>query len=193
MLFLLVKVVLWVLFWICRYVPIVGLRLSEAYGNRVFRPVAENVSVRNVSATTLDDAGDAEIVFEVENESWIDIDVDGLDVRVGLDEERMTIRNFAWSPEFDRGPRNMEIERILSGTDGTITIEFLDESVSDAERTLWVDGSFVFQYSFEIRGRRFGFGDRTHEIPSVSVTVDAASETESEHSSPSAAVVEDGA
>lgn len=192
MLFLLVKVVIWVLFWIFRYIPVVGLRLSEAYGNRVFRPVAENISVAEVSATTLDEAGDVEVTFEIENGSWIDIDVDGLDVRVGLDEERMTIRNLVWAPSFERAPRNVTIERILSETDGNASFEFFYDAFGDDERTLWVDGSFVFQYSFEIRGRRFSFGDRTHEIPSSSITVDVANATESEPTSKPAAITEDG-
>ncbi|MFC6726162.1 hypothetical protein ACFQE1_17690 [Halobium palmae] len=198
--FLLSKVLVWLLFWTLRYTPVVGVRLSNAYGDRVFSPVADDIEVGEVTATTAADGG-TELRFAIENGSWVDIDVDGLDVRVGRTEGGATVRNISWPPAFERPPKNVDSTRIESESAGSVAVEFLGPAADrdrgtanategetagesrDAERTedsgvedgegddaeLHVDGSFVFEYSFEVRGHRFSFGDRSHALPPTTV------------------------
>lgn len=208
MLFLLTKVAVWLLFWTLRYTPIVGARLSNAYSDRVFTPVADDIGVVEVTAGSAEDGGGTGLRFTLRNDSWVDVAVDGLDVRIGRSADGATIRNITWAPAFDRPPKNVERTRIRSGEEGTVAIEFFEPTGADdpaggatraegengssgrdggndgdrdgdgggaatdattADADLHVDGSFVFEYSFSVRGHRFSFGDRGHPLPSTTV------------------------
>lgn len=205
MLFLLSKVAVWLVFWTLRYTPIVGVKLSDAYGERVFSPVADDIEVTSVGAADPEGHEGTELRFTVVNDSWVDIDVDGLDVRIGRSEDGATVRNISWAPAFDAPPKNVGPTRVPAGGEGTVTVEFLEPAVgrgpdtvgatdrdaaevsaNDAADTdaadavdaaadggaaeLCVDGSFVFEYSFQLRGHRFSFGDRSHDLPATTVT-----------------------
>ncbi len=173
MFFLLSKVAVWLVFWTLRYVPIVGVRFSDAYGERVFSPVADDIEVLSVEAVDPEGHEGTELRFTIENDSWVDIDVDGLDVRVGRSEDGATIRNISWAPAFEKPPKNVDPARVPADGEGVVTVEFFDSEVDRAAADgteLCVDGSFVFEYSFEVRGHRLSFGDRSHDLPATTVT-----------------------
>ena len=166
------KVVVWTVFWTIRALPAVGARLSDAYGDRVLTPVAEDIVVEGIAADwTDDDPRSTEVRFEIANDSWVDVTVSGLDVRVGLSEVGATLRHVTWAPAFDNPPTNVRVPRIDSGSGDAIRAEFYEPTIDEGETTLHVDGSFVFSYSFLVRGRRFAFVDRSYDLPSATVEV----------------------
>lgn len=165
------KLALWVVFWILRYVPIVGAKLSGAYEDRVFRPVVENVSVESVRGELTGDPPSAVFEIELTNESWVDLELSAMDVRVGLSDEGSTVRNVVWAPVFDPCPKNIKTGSVLSEDDGVIGFEFLADSFVDEETTVYVDGCLVFEYSFTLRDHRFRFGTRNFPLDSYEVTL----------------------
>lgn len=166
------KLVLWVVFWLLRYTPIVGAKLSGAYEDRVFRPIVEEVSVTDVSAQLTGDPPSLVVEYDLENDSWVDLGLAGMNVRVGLREDGGTVRNAVWTPAFQERPRNMAADPLSSEGTTAVSFEYLAGSAIEDGTTVHLDGNFVFEYSFTLRGRRFRFGQRTFPLPDRAITVE---------------------
>ncbi|EJN61617.1 hypothetical protein [Halogranum rubrum] len=166
------KLVLWLVFWILRYVPIVGAKLSGAYEDRVFRPIVEEVSVTDVRATLVDDPPSLVVEYDLENESWVDLGLAGMNVRVGLRESGGTVHNAVWTPAFQERPRNIAADPLPSEGTTAVNFEYLAGAAIDDGTTIHLDGNLVFEYSFTLRDRRFRFGERTFPLPDRTITVE---------------------
>lgn len=169
--FWVIKLVLWVGYFLLRLVPFVGSKLSGAYESSVFEPVVEDVSVTDVRATLVDDPSSLVVEYDLENESWVELGVAGIDIRVGLREEGGTIRNVVWTPSFDELPRNIVADRLTDEESATVGFEYLAGPVEEGT-TIHLSGMLVFQYSFTLRGHRFEFGKRSFRLPDEAVTVE---------------------
>jgi hypothetical protein len=161
--YLITKVAIWTIAHLLRHVPVVGGNLSDSYDDRVFSPVADDVEVAAAEREVADGHEGTLVRLVVRNRSWVDIEVSGLDVRIGRSERGGTLRNVAWVPAFEKPPTNVDPTRVPAGGEGAVTIEFFEPAV-DPDDELWVDGSLVFEYSFLVRERRFSFGDRSFDL-----------------------------
>lgn len=166
------KLLLWLVFWILRYVPIVGAKLSGAYEDRVFRPVVEEVSVTDVRARLTGDPPSLVVEYDLANDSWVDLGLAGLNVRVGLREGGGTVRNVVWTPASRERPRNVAAEPLPSGGASAVSFEYLAGPAIEDGTTVHLDGNLIFEYSFTLRGRRFRFGQRTFPLPDRALTVE---------------------
>jgi hypothetical protein len=172
------KLVLWVLFWILRYVPIVGAKLSGAYEDRVFKPIVEEVSVTDVRTELTGEPPSLGVEYDLQNDSWVDLGLAGLNVRVGLRESGGTVRNVVWTPAFQERPRNIAAEPVPSDGTSTVGFEYLAGPAIEDGTTVHLDGNLVFEYSFTLRGRRFRFGERTFPLPDRAITVELDDEAD---------------
>ncbi|WP_440005979.1 hypothetical protein [Halomicrococcus sp. SG-WS-1] len=170
-------------YYLLRLVPVVGMRLSDDYENRMFGPLVDDVSVADVRASSAsdlptneqggDDRSPTDVVVAVtlDNDSSLDARVAGGHLRLGLAETGATCHNFVWTEEFDEPPANVAASKVDAEGDGTLRLECrVHDLPPDAD--LWLDGELVLQRLLTVRDRELPLGKASFGIEGESTSVD---------------------
>lgn len=164
----------------------VGKRLLDRTERRFLQPMVEQFTVTDVLVERTDDAlPSLELTVGFRNDSRVDLAVQELDVRVGSTETGGTVHNLHWSETCVEPPWNIHVTAMPTGDEGEVTVQFIESPTwTDAERTLWVDGTLLLDARFELRGHRCSLAQRIYDLPQQSVTLPSADEAAAERVAP---------
>ncbi|WP_423744428.1 hypothetical protein V5735_16055 (plasmid) [Haladaptatus sp. SPP-AMP-3] len=165
------KLAIVAVYYFVRLVPVVGLKLSERYEDRMFGPLVEDVSV--VETTTERSGESVTVELTLDNDSTLDAHIVGGSVRVGHSRDGETVCSFVWTKHFETPPKNVEVTKIDGGEWGTIRLEHCIDGDE-----LCLDGALRLRRVFTIRGRELPLGIANFTLPEESVSVETGEPAE---------------
>lgn len=163
-LYLVGKLAIVAVYYFVRLLPVVGLKLSSRYENRMFGPMVEDVSVTGMTAKR--SGRSVTIELTLDNDSTLDAHVVGGSVRLGREQDGETVCTLFWTDDFGSSPKNVEATKIVGGDTGTLRFEHC----ADAD-DLWVDGELRLRRVFTVRGTELPLGVANFSLPGESVSV----------------------
>ncbi|WP_435335775.1 hypothetical protein [Haloarchaeobius sp. TZWWS8] len=158
--YLLARLVIVLVFYVLRLIPVVGRWISSLYDEQMFDTLLDDVAIDDATVER-DDDGPRVVVLTFSNDNWLDLTVTGISLRVA-DDADVTQEHVVWPPEFEHPPGHVSSETITGEGDGRLTLR-LPAADTDAAAEL-VDGSILFKPSLAWRGRRFSVGRREFTV-----------------------------
>lgn len=172
------RIVVLLAFYLIRFVPILGERVSGIGQDYLYGPILDDIEITAIEATrsTEELPSPLEIAIRFRNRNdELTVDVSAVNVRVGYSRTGETVYNFLWSNEFHDPPKNIDVPELQTGEAGELELEFVlpdHSAVSRDDPELWIDGSVLLQFGFTLRGRKVILGDDTYPLPGASVRPD---------------------